>query len=112
MGKFKDNKERTLTQTEFTRRLSGAIGTSYEKADAILSVVLDEIANCMMDGLCVKLNNFGTFGAFKQKGRIICSGVVDGKYESKDRFAVKFRSSKKLNAIVNHGINRSSVLVE
>lgn len=111
MGRFKENKERTLTQTEFTRRMGGSIGISYKKADAILSVVINQLVECMMDGLCVKLNEFGTFGAFKQKGRIIYGGIANDRCECKDRFAVKFRPSKKLNAIVNRGISRSSTFV-
>lgn len=109
--KFNENRDRTILQKDFSRRLAGSTGLSIKTSEMIVQAVLSELKSCMMDGLCVKFMNFGTFGAFKQKGRIVYGGIANDRCECKDRFAVKFRPSKKLNAIVNRGISRSSTFV-
>ena len=108
MGKYTENKERTLTQAMFTRRLSGSIGVTYDEAEKIVLEVKKELIKCMLDGLCVKWRGFGTFGAIKHKGRIIESNIFTGKRsESKDHYVVKFRASECLNRLVNRVLDRS-----
>lgn len=113
MGKFTENKERTLTQAMFTRRLSGSMGITYDEAERIVSEVKRELIKCMLDGLCVKWRGFGTFGAIKHKGRIMQNNIfTGGKSESKDHYVVKFRASDNLNRLLNQVINRSFTFAE
>lgn len=113
MGRFTENKERTLSQSMFSRRLSGSMGVTYEEAEKIVSEVKCELIKCMLDGLCVKWRGFGTFGAFKQKGRIIEHNILTGKRcESKDHYVVKFRASECLNRLVNRVFYRNVTPVE
>ena len=110
MGKFTENKERTLTQAMFTRRLIGSMGITYDEAERIVSEVKRELVKCMLDGLCVKWRGFGTFGTFKHKGRIMQNNIfIGGKSESKDHYVMKFRASDNLNRLVNQVFNRSFV---
>lgn len=110
MGKFTENKERTLTQAMFTRRLSGSIGVTYDEAEKIVLEVKKELIKCMLDGLCVKWRGFGTFGAIKHKGRIIESNIFTGKRsESKEHYVVNFRASECLNRLVNRVLDRSFI---
>ena len=108
MGKFTENKERTLTQAMFTRRLSGSMGITYNEAERIVSEVKCELVKCMLDGLCVKWRGFGTFGSFKHKGRIIRNNIFTGKRsESKDHYVMKFRASDNLNRLIRQVLDRS-----
>lgn len=110
MGKFTENKERTLTQAMFTRRLSGSMGITYDEAERIVSEVKRELIKCMLDGLCVKWRGFGTFGTFKHKGRIMQNNIfTGGKSEGKDHYVMKFRASDNLNRLVSQVFNRSFV---
>lgn len=107
MGKFTENKERTLTQAMFTRRLSGSIGVTYDEAEKIVLEVKKELIKCMLDGLCVKWSGFGTFGSFKHKGRIIRNNIFTGKRsESKDHYVMKFRASDNLNRLISQVLDR------
>lgn len=107
MGKFTENKERTLTQAMFTRRLSGSIGVTYDEAEKIVLEVKKELIKCMLDGLCVKWRGFGTFGSFKHKGRIIRNNIFTGKRsESKDHYVMKFRASDNLNRLISQVLDR------
>lgn len=113
MGKFTENKERTLTQAMFTRRLSGSMGITYDEAERIVSEVKRELIKCMLDGLCVKWRGFGTFGSFKHKGRIIRNNIFTGKRsESKDHYVVKFRASENLNKLVSSVIDGNFIFAE
>lgn len=108
MGKFKENKERTLTQDEFIRRLSDSMGISYKQAKENVLNVKTELVTCMLDGLCVKWRGFGTLGAFEQKGRTLLYNIfTKKKTETEDKFIVKFRASKRLNNLVNHVMKES-----
>lgn len=103
MGKFTENRERTLTQDEFIRRLSGSTGLTYEQAQENVLNIKMELTSCMLDGLCVKWRGFGTFGVFKQKGRVIKHSIFTReKQKTADQFVVKFRAGKRLNKLVNH----------
>lgn len=107
MGKFTENKERTLTQAMFIRRLSGSMGITYDEAEKIVSEVKRELIKCMLDGLCVKWRGFGTFGSFKHKGRIIRNNIFTGKRsESKDHYVMKFRASDNLNRLISQVLDR------
>ena len=108
MGKYTENKERTLTQVMFTRRLSGSMGVTYDEAERIVSEVKRELIKCMLDGLCVKWRGFGTFGAIKRKGRIMQNNIfTGGKSESKDHYVMKFRASDNLNRLISQVLDRS-----
>ena len=113
MGKFTENKERTLTQAMFIRRLSGSMGITYDEAEKIVLEIKCELIKCMLDGLCVKWRGFGTFGTFKHKGRIMQNNIfTGGKSESTDHYVVKFRASDNLNRLLNQVINRSFIFAE
>lgn len=104
--KFNENRDRTILQKDFSRRLAGSTGMSIKTSEMIVQAVLSELKSCMMDGLCVKFMNFGTFGVYKLKGRINPNNPIahDNKSTSKDSVIVKFKPSKRLNLSVGKNL--------
>lgn len=61
MGKFTENRDKTLNQAAFIRRLAGSMGCSYMEAERWLKAVKRELTACLMNGNAVKLVELGTF---------------------------------------------------
>lgn len=61
MGRFYENRNKTLNQAAFIRRLAGSMGCSYMEAERWLKAVKRELTACLMSGNSVKLVELGTF---------------------------------------------------
>lgn len=102
MGKFKDNRERTISQKMFAHRLSGTLGITHEEAERIVQSVKQELISCIVDGLCVKMPGLGTIGTSKRKGCVRANNVfTGGSAVCKDTVAVNFRTSNRLKKLLN-----------
>ena len=90
--KFAENRARTLTQSAFIRRIARSNNLQIKDADDMVKVVIDELLACLREGLCVKLQGFGTIGTYTRKGRVLeHNAIVGGRCES-------LVPSQKLNA--------------
>lgn len=97
--KFAENRDRTLTQNAFIRRIARSNNLQIKDADDMLKVVIDELLACLREGLCVKLQGLGTIGTYTRKGRVLeHNAIVGGRCESQDKTVVKLVPSQKLNA--------------
>lgn len=97
--KFAENRDRTLTQNAFIRRIARSNNLQIKDADDMLKVVIDELLACLREGLCVKLQGLGTIGTYTRKGRVLeHNAITGGKCESHDKTVVKLVPSHKLNA--------------
>lgn len=97
--KFAENRDRTLTQNAFIRRIARSNNLQIKDADDMLKVVIDELLACLREGLCVKLQGLGTVGTYTRKGRVLeHNAIVGGRCESQDKTVVKLVPSQKLNA--------------
>jgi len=97
--KFAENRDRTLTQNAFIRRIARSNNLQIKDADDMLKVVIDELLACLREGLCVKLQGLGTVGTYTRKGRVLeHNAITGGRCESQDKTVVKLVPSQKLNA--------------
>lgn len=97
--KFAENRDRTLTQNAFIRRIARSNNLQIKDADDMLKVVIDELLACLREGLCVKLQGLGTIGTYTRKGRVLEHNAITGsRCESHDKTVVKLVPSQKLNA--------------
>ena len=97
--KFAENRDRTLTQNAFIRRIARSNNLQIKDADDMLKVVIDELLACLREGLCVKLQGLGTIGTYTRKGRVLeHNAITGGRCESQDKTVVKLVPSQKLNA--------------
>lgn len=97
--KFAENRDRTLTQNAFIRRIAKTNGLQIKDADVAVKMVIDELLACLREGLCVKLQGLGTIGTYTRKGRVLeHNSITGGRCESQDKTVVKLVPSQKLNA--------------
>lgn len=97
--KFAENRDRTLTQNAFIRRIARSNNIQIKDADDMVKVVIDELLTCLREGLCVKLQGLGTVGTYTRKGRVLeNNAITGGRCESHDKTVVKLVPSQKLNA--------------
>lgn len=97
--KFAENRDRTLTQNAFIRRIARSNNIQIKDADDMIKVVVDELLACLREGLCVKLQGLGTIGTYTRKGRVLeHNAITGGRCESQDKTVVKLVPSQKLNA--------------
>ena len=97
--KFAENRDRTLTQNAFIRRIARSNNIQIKDADVAVKMVIDELLACLKEGLCVKLQGLGTIGTYIRKGRVLeHNAIVGGRCESQDKTVVKLVPSQKLNA--------------
>ena len=95
--KFAENRDRTLTQNTFIRRIAKTNGLQIKDADVAVKMVIDELL--AREGLCVKLQGLGTVGTYTRKGRVLeHNAITGGRCESQDKTVVKLVPSQKLNA--------------
>lgn len=104
--KFKDNKDRTLTKKDFIKRLSGATGLNLKTTRIITDAVIGELRSCMLDGLCVRFEGFGTFGTYLRRKRIVNNPIVGGIVTMPDKLSVKFKPSKNFNKKVTENFEK------
>lgn len=52
MGRFTENRKRTLSQADFIRRISKRMGVSQEYATLIVQSIRKELIQCLQEGLC------------------------------------------------------------
>lgn len=97
--RFAENRDRTLTQSAFIRRIARSNNIQIKDADDMVKVVIDELLACLREGLCVKLQGLGTVGTYTRKGRVLeHNAITGGRCESQDKTVVKLVPSQKLNA--------------
>lgn len=97
--RFAENRDRTLTQNAFIRRIAKSNGLQIKDADVAVKMVIDELLACLKEGLCVKLQGLGTIGTYTRKGRVLeHNAITGGRCESHDKTVVKLVPSQKLNA--------------
>lgn len=97
--RFAENRDRTLTQNAFIRRIAKSNGLQIKDADVAVKMVINELLVCLKEGLCVKLQGLGTVGTYTRKGRVLeHNAIVGGRCESQDKTVVKLVPSQKLNA--------------
>lgn len=96
--RFTENRDRTLTQNAFIRRIARSNNLQIKDADVAVKMVIDELLTCLREGLCVKLQGLGTIGTYTRKGRVLEHNVITGgRCESHDKTVVKLVPSQKLN---------------
>lgn len=101
MGNFTKNRDRILTQAEFVRRLSGSIGCTNIEAEKWLKAIKKELTSCLLDGLSVKLVEFGTFEPRRRVARRHPhNAIMGGEYVFKEKTVAHLTPSKKLNRIL------------
>lgn len=101
--RFAENRDRTLTRSEFVRRLAKSNKMQIKDADAITKQVVSELISCLKDGFCIKFENFGTFGTYTRKARSVKHPVTQERCTIKEKPVVKFKPSAKLNASFQEG---------
>ena len=99
MGKFTENRDKTLTQDDFVRRLARSNGVSNAEAYKWVNNVKKELMSCLLDGLAIKFVNFGRLEPRYRKGRrILHNAVVGGKTTIfSDMIVAHLTASHKLN---------------
>lgn len=99
MGNFTENRDKTLTQDDFVRRLARSNGVSNAEAYKWVNNVKKELMSCLLDGLAIKFVNFGRLEPRYRRGRrILHNAVVGGKTTiSPDMIVAHLTASHKLN---------------
>ena len=101
--RFTENRARTLTRSEFIRRLARSNDLQIKDADIITKQVFRELISCLKDGFCIKFEGFGTFGTYTRKARSVKHPVTQERCTIKEKAVVKFKPSAKLNASFQEG---------
>lgn len=102
MGKFDENRERTLTQDQFVRRLAGSMGESNEVTLKWVQGIRRELISCLLDGLSVKLVELGTFEPRRRVARRNPHNPILGGQECicKEKTVAHLTPSKWLNTML------------
>ena len=102
MGRFTENKSRTLTQNEFVHRLAGSTGCQVQDAEKWVRAIKQELIACLLDGLEVKFVDLGTLGIRQRAGRVYPNNpLTGGTTTTKPMTVACFRPSQKLNQRMN-----------
>lgn len=93
--------EDTLTRAHLAEVVYQQVGLSRAESAQFVDIVLDEIADSLVEGATVKLSTFGTF-SIRQKGERIGRNPKTGvEVPIKPRKVLSFRASHVLKDRVN-----------
>ena len=99
--------EDTLTRAHLAETVYQQVGLSRAESAQFVDIILDEIAESLIEGEMVKLSTFGTF-TVRQKGERVGRNPKTGvEVAIKPRKVLSFRASHVLKDRVN-GITTSS----
>ena len=97
----------TLTRANLADSITQQVGLSRAESAHFVDLVLDEVADALVEGEVVKLSTFGTFAARQKNERIGRNPKTGVEVSIKPRRALSFRASHVLKNAVN-GITTSA----
>lgn len=102
MGKFNENRNKTLTQADFARRLAGSTGELLKDADFWTRAVRDEIITCLLDGMSIKIEGIGTLELRQRAARKQPHNAILGGREgvTKETTVAHLKPSRMLNKLL------------
>ena len=97
-----NDKFKKMTKSELIKKLSGKFSNLKEREiEAVLNLILKEIAASLVGGDRVELRGFGAFSIRNREPRVARNPRTGEKVNVKARKAIYYRAGKELKELIN-----------
>ncbi len=93
--------DKTLTRADLSEAVHRDIGISRSESADMVKIVLDLVADALVDGKTVKLSSFGTFMVRKKNGRVGRNPKTGEEVPITPRRVLVFRPSQIMKSVIN-----------
>ena len=94
---------KTITRADLTENVHLQLGLSRNESSRLVESIIEEMAQCLVEGEQVKLSAFGTFSVNAKRGRVGRNPKTGVEAEITPRRVLSFRASN----LMKHRVNNS-----